>query len=102
MDHHHDPGTGSSTVDVLALGLRLTLLLATAFLAGGGLLRPLAGELTRARKLTLYGLGGLSALLAVVSAFAAGVTVVALAVHVVLAVAVPLLLRWPRAGRRPS
>ncbi|WP_410596001.1 hypothetical protein [Amycolatopsis sp. lyj-23] len=102
MDHHHDPGTGSSTVDLLALGLRLALLLATAFLAGGGLLRPLVGELTRPRKLTLSGLGGLSALLAVVSAFAVDVNVVALAVHVVLAMAVPLLLRWPRAGRWAS
>ncbi|MET8994867.1 hypothetical protein [Amycolatopsis sp. NPDC004169] len=101
MDHHHDPATGSSTVDVLALGLRLALLLATAFLAGGGLLRPL-GELTRPRKLTLYGLGGLSALLAVLSAFAVDLNPIALAGHVVLAVAVPLLLRWPRAGRWAS
>ncbi|SFW46528.1 hypothetical protein [Amycolatopsis australiensis] len=102
MDHHHDPVTGSSTVDVLAVLLRLAMLLPTAFLAGGGLLRPLVGELPRTRKLVLSGLGGLSALLAVVSAFAVDVNVVALAVHVVLAVAVPVLLRWPRAGRWAS
>ncbi|EOD64019.1 hypothetical protein H480_33990, partial [Amycolatopsis vancoresmycina DSM 44592] len=88
-------------MDVLALGLRLALLLVTAFLAGGGLLRPL-GELTRKRKLTLFGLGGLSALLAVASAFAVDLNAVALAGHVVLAVAVPLLLRWPRGGRWAS
>ncbi len=102
MEHDHSAATGSSTVDLLALVLRLALLLATAFLAGGGLLRPLAGALTRAQRCTLAGLGGLSALLAVVSAFAVDVNVVALAVHVVLAVAVPLLLRWPRAGRWAS
>ncbi|HWD03595.1 MAG TPA: hypothetical protein VG674_14195 [Amycolatopsis sp.] len=102
MDHHHDPATGSSAVDVLALLLRLALLLSTAFLAGGGLLRPLAGEPTRRTKLVLSGLGGLSAGLAVVSEFAVDVNVVALAVHVVLAVAVPLLLRRPRAGRWAS
>jgi len=102
MDHHDMPVTGSSTVDVLALTLRLALLLSTAFLAGGGLLRPLAGELPRRTKLTLYFLGGLSALLAVVSEFAVDINVIALAVHVVLAVAVPILLRWPSAGRGAS
>ncbi|WP_033261446.1 hypothetical protein [Amycolatopsis vancoresmycina] len=101
MEHDHSVPTGASTVDVLALGLRLALLLVTAFLAGGGLLRPL-GELTRKRKLTLFGLGGLSALLAVASAFAVDLNAVALAGHVVLAVAVPLLLRWPRGGRWAS
>ena len=75
MDHHHDPATGSSTVDVLALLLRLALLLSTAFLAGGGLLRPLVTELPRRQKLVLYSLGGLSALLAVVSEFAVDVNV---------------------------
>ncbi|WP_158641310.1 hypothetical protein [Amycolatopsis eburnea] len=95
MEHDHSAPTGSSTVDVLALVLRLALLLSTAFLAGGGLLRA-PGQ--RPRR-TLYVLGGVSALLAVVSAFAADVNVVALAIHVVLAVAVPVL---PRATRWTS
>ncbi|NBH09364.1 hypothetical protein GTY80_39760, partial [Amycolatopsis sp. SID8362] len=89
MEHDHSAPTGSSTVDVLVLVLRLALLLSTAFLAGGGLLRT-PGQ--RPRR-TLYVLGGVSALLAVVSAFAADVNVVALAIHVVLAVAVPVLPR---------
>src|SRR5207248_10835166 len=75
MEHSHDTPTGSSTVDLLALVLRLALLLTTAFLAGGGLLRPLVGELPRRTKLTLSVLGGLSALLAVVSEFAVDITV---------------------------
>ncbi|MEV4148988.1 hypothetical protein AB0J40_35390 [Amycolatopsis sp. NPDC049691] len=95
MEHDHSATTGSSTVDILALVLRLALLLSTAFLAGGGLLRT-PGQ--RPRR-TLYVLGGVSALLAVVSAFAADVNVIALAIHVVLAVAVPVL---PRATRWTS
>ncbi|MCR6485266.1 hypothetical protein M8542_20770 [Amycolatopsis sp. OK19-0408] len=95
MEHEHPAPTGSSTVDVLALVLRLALLLSTAFLAGGGLLRP-PGD--RPRR-TLFALGGVSALLAVVSAFAVDVNVVALAIHVVLAVAVPV---FPRATRWTS
>ncbi|GAB3137243.1 hypothetical protein GCM10027258_12460 [Amycolatopsis stemonae] len=91
MEHDHSAPTGSSTVDVLALALRLALLLSTAFLAGGGLLRP-PGR----RPVTLYVLGGVSALLAVVSSFAVDINVVALAIHVVLAVAVPLLPRFTR------
>ncbi|MFJ1762180.1 hypothetical protein ACIOD2_17780 [Amycolatopsis sp. NPDC088138] len=97
MDHHHDTSTGSSTVDVLALVLRLALLLSTAFLAGGGLVR---GPVPARR--TLYVLGGTSALLALVSALAVDVNVVALAIHVVLAVAVPIVVRWPSAGRWTS
>ncbi len=95
MEHDHTAPSGSSTVDVLALVLRLALLLATAFLAGGGLLRA-PGQRPRH---TLYVLGGVSALLAVVSAFAVDVNVVALAIHVVLAVAVPV---FPRATRWTS
>jgi hypothetical protein len=102
MDHHDTPSTGSSTVDALALVIRLALLLATALLAGGGLLLPLVTEVPRRTKLALSALGGCSALLAVVSAFAADVNFVALAAHVVLAVAVPVLLRWPSAARWAS
>jgi hypothetical protein len=97
MDHDHAVPTGSSTVDVLALVLRLALLLSTAFLAGGGLVR---GPVPARR--TLYVLGGTSAVLAVVSEFAVDINVIALAIHVVLAVAVPILVRWPSAGRWTS
>lgn len=95
MEHDHSTPTGSSTVDLLALILRLALLLSTAFLAGGGLLWP-PGQRPR---LALYVLGGVSVLLAVASAFAVDVNVVAVAIHVVLAVAVPVL---PRATRWTS
>ncbi|WP_318305889.1 hypothetical protein [Amycolatopsis solani] len=97
MEHDHPAPTGSSTVDFLALVLRLALLLSTAFLAGGGLLRPPGQRPPR----TLYVLGGVSALLAVVSAFAVDINVVALAIHVVLAVAVPVfprVTRWTSAA----
>ncbi|MFI5609976.1 hypothetical protein [Amycolatopsis sp. NPDC051903] len=100
MDHDHlTPGTGSSGVDALALALRLALLLTTACLAGAGLLTPLAGELTRRLRTILPGLGALSALLAIGSLFAVPINPVALAVHVLLALAVPVLVRWPRFGR---
>lgn len=95
MEHDHSTPTGSSTVDLLALILRLALLLSTAFLAGGGLLWP-PGQRPR---LALYVLGGVSVLLAVASVFAVDVNVVAVAIHVVLAVAVPVL---PRATRWTS
>lgn len=103
MDHHDIPASaGSSTVDVFALALRLALLLSTAFLAGTGLLRPLVGELPRRLRIVLFALGGISAVLAVVSAFAVDINLVALAVHVVLALAVPVLVRWPSYGRWAS
>lgn len=80
--------TGSSTVDVLALVLRPVLVLSTAFLAGGGLLRPLVGELPR-RQVSLSVLGGVSVLFALVSEFVVDINIV------VLAVAVPILPHWP-------
>src|SRR5262245_31756474 len=101
MDHHDIPA-GSSTVDVLALVLRLALLLSTAFLAGTGLLRPLVGELPRRIRVVLFALGGTSAALAVVSAFAVDINTIALAAHVLLALAVPVLVRWPSYGRWAS
>ncbi|HWD02537.1 MAG TPA: hypothetical protein VG674_08815 [Amycolatopsis sp.] len=100
MDHDHlTTATGSSGVDALALVLRLALLLATAFVAGAGLL---AGRPPRRLRFVLFGLGGLSAALAVGSLFAVPVSPVALAGHVVLALAVPLLVPWPRFGRWAS
>lgn len=104
MDHHDIPAaaTGSSAVDGLALALRLALLLTTAVLAGAGLLRPLAGALSRRTRTVLFGLGTASALLAIASAIAVTTNFLALAVHVVLAVAVPFLVRWPAYGRWAS
>ncbi|WP_336161858.1 hypothetical protein [Amycolatopsis sp. VC5-11] len=103
MDHHVTPAaTGSSGVDSAALMLRLILLLATAFLAGTGILRPLVGPLPRKLWLTTGALGVGSAVLAAVSAATVDVNLVALIVHIVLALAVPVLLRWPSAGRWAS
>ena len=100
MDHHVTPvSTGSSGVDITALVLRLVLLLATAFLAGTGILRPLVGDLPRKLWLTVSGLGLLSAVLAAVSAATVEVNLAALIIHILLALAVPVLLRWPSAGR---
>lgn len=91
MDHGTHAATGSPTLDVLALLVRLVLLLATAVVAGSGLFggkpRLLAGIL--------------SAVLAVVSAIAFGVNVVAAVIHAVLVLAVPVLLarKLPSAAR---
>jgi hypothetical protein len=103
MDHHVTPvSTGSSGVDITALVLRLVLLLATAFLAGTGILRPLVGDLPRKLWLTVAGLGALSAVLAAVSAATVEVNLAALIIHILLALAVPVLLRRPSAGRWAS
>ncbi|MBB4686481.1 hypothetical protein [Amycolatopsis jiangsuensis] len=100
MDHHSTPvSTGSSGVDSAALVLRLVLLLATAFLAGTGILRPLVGQLPRKLWFTVGALGLVSAVLAGVSAATVDVNLVALIIHIVLALAVPVLLRWPSLGR---
>ncbi|WP_410650126.1 hypothetical protein [Amycolatopsis sp. cmx-4-54] len=100
MDHHVIPASsGSAGVGIALVLLRLGLLLATAFLAGTGILRPLVGELPRRLQLTIAVLGGVSAALAAVSAFATDVNVIALIVHLVLALAIPVLIRRPSAGR---
>ncbi|GAA3537824.1 hypothetical protein GCM10022222_21810 [Amycolatopsis ultiminotia] len=100
MDHHVTPvSTGSSGVDSAALVLRLVLLLATAFLAGTGILRPLVAALPRRLWFTVGALGLVSAVLAGVSAATVEVNPVALIIHILLALAVPVLLRWPSAGR---
>ncbi|MFE6609396.1 hypothetical protein [Amycolatopsis sp. NPDC057786] len=100
MDHHVIPASsGSAGVGIALVLLRLGLLLATAFLAGTGILRPLVGELPRRLRLTIATLGVVSALLAAVSAFATDVNVIALIVHLLLALTIPVLIRWPSAGR---
>ncbi|MFE0027782.1 hypothetical protein [Amycolatopsis sp. NPDC059021] len=102
MDHHVVPATGSSGVDIAALLLRLVLLLSTAFLAGTGVLRPLVDKVPRRLLIVVGLLGGVSAVSAVVSAFVVDLNVFALAVHVVLAATIPVLIRWPSAGRWAS
>jgi hypothetical protein len=87
MDHgmHGDTATGSAGLDIAALLVRLVLLLATAVVAGAGLfLVPLSPRLKV--------FGGVSAVLAVVSAFTFGVNVAGAVVHAVLVLAVPVLL----------
>jgi hypothetical protein len=100
MDHHVVPaGSGSPTVDTAALVLRVLLLLGTAFVAGAGLLRPLVGELPRKLVVAIAALGGLSAVLAIISSLTVDGNVVAVAIHVLLALSIPALLRWPSAVR---
>ncbi len=103
MDHHVIPASsGSSGADIVLVLLRLGLLLATAFLAGTGILRPLVGELPKRLYVTIAALGGVSAVLAAVSAGTVDVNVIALIVHILLALAIPVLVRWPSAGRWTS
>ncbi|GAA4540169.1 hypothetical protein [Amycolatopsis samaneae] len=102
MDHHVAPATGSSGVDTAALLLRLVLLLSSAFLAGTGVLRPLVDRLPRRLLIVVGVLGAVSAVSAVVSAFVVDLTALATAVHIVLAAAIPVLVRWPSWGRWAS
>ncbi|WP_410656609.1 hypothetical protein [Amycolatopsis sp. lyj-112] len=100
MDHHVIPASsGSAGVDIALVLLRLGLLLATAFLAGSGILRPLVGELPKRLYVTIGALGVVSAALAAISAVTVDVNVVALIVHILLALAIPVLIRRPSAGR---
>ncbi|KAA9165797.1 hypothetical protein FPZ12_004750 [Amycolatopsis acidicola] len=82
MDHGTHGATGSVSLDVTALLVRLALLLATAIVAGGGLFEA------KPR----FTLAGVSAALAAVSAIFFDVNVVAAVIHAVLVLAVPLLL----------
>ncbi len=103
MDHHVIPASsGSAGVDIVTVLLRLGLLLATAFLAGTGILRPSVGALPKRLHVTIAVLGAVSAALAGVSALTVDVNVIALIVHLVLAVAIPVLVRWPSFGRWAS
>lgn len=90
MDHGTHAATGSAGFDTAALLVRLILLLATAFVAGGGLFggRPRVVP------------AAVAAVLAVVSAFLFDVNVVGSIVHALLVAAVPALLAWrPRVAR---
>jgi hypothetical protein len=63
------------------------------------LLRPLVGELPRKLVVAIAALGGLSAVLAIISSLTVDGNVVAVAIHVLLALSIPALLRWPSAVR---
>jgi hypothetical protein len=102
MDHGTHAGTGSTGVDITALVIRLVLLLSTTSVAGAGLLRPLAGELPRRLTVLITALGGLSAVLAVVSISTVDVSVAAAVIHALLALVIPAILRWPSAARWTS
>lgn len=93
MDHAM-PSSGSTGIDAAALAVRLVLLLATAVVAGSGLFTP-----TRWKIVTAV-LAGVSAVLALVSAFSFGVNLAASIIHVLLVVAVAVLVFvQPRLGR---
>jgi hypothetical protein len=85
MDHGTHTTTGSSGLDLVALLVRLALLLATALVAGAGLSGSRAVRL-------VVGLGAVSAVLAVVSAFSFGVNPVAAGIHLILVLVVAILL----------
>lgn len=85
--HSH---TGVSSVDHLALVLRVLLLTGTALVAGTGLLR--AGAVMRPSFAWIC--GGATAALAGLSAVLLHINVGFAIAHVVLALAVPLALRW--------
>ncbi|AXB46789.1 hypothetical protein [Amycolatopsis albispora] len=99
MDHSHIGATGSAGADTAALLLRLVLLLGTAFVAGTGLLRPLADRIPLRVTVFTWALAAVSAVLAAVSVPVLDVDVVGAAVHVVLVLAVPSALGRPGPAR---
>ncbi|RKT55300.1 hypothetical protein [Saccharothrix australiensis] len=92
MEHPHGGLDAVVETSAWPVALRLTLLLATAFVAGVGVVRPLAPALPRRVVLSVAVASALSAALAVVSAVAMDVAVVGAVAHVVLVAAVPALL----------
>ncbi|MGC7093912.1 hypothetical protein ACPZ19_04545 [Amycolatopsis lurida] len=99
MDHSHIGVTGSAGADTAALLLRLVLLLGTAFVAGTGLLRPLADRIPLRVTVFTWVLAAVSAVLAAVSVPVLEIDVVGAAVHVVLVLAVPSALGRPGPAR---
>ncbi|MCI2420341.1 hypothetical protein MOQ72_23120 [Saccharopolyspora sp. K220] len=85
--------TGVSSVDLLALVLRVLLLTSTALVAGIGLLRAVVAVPTW----LAWVAGGVAAAVSAWSAFALDINVGFAVAHAVLALAVPIFLRW-RAG----
>ncbi|GAA4619222.1 hypothetical protein GCM10023108_43210 [Saccharopolyspora hordei] len=80
----------ASEVDILGLVLRVLLLTSTALVAGVGLLRPVVAVAPR----LAWSAAALAAATSVGSAAVLDVDVVFAVAHAVLAIAVPLTLRW--------
>ncbi|KAA5831086.1 hypothetical protein ABT337_20435 [Saccharopolyspora hirsuta] len=85
--HSH---VAASDVDILALVLRVVLLTSTALVAGIGLLRP---AVTAAPRLA-WGAAALAAAASAGSAVVLDINIGFAVVHAVLALAVPIALRW--------
>ncbi len=98
MEHPHG-GLDAVGTPTWALVLRLVLLLATAFVAGAGIVRPQVAALPRNAVWSTAFASAVSGSLAVVSAVALDVNVIGAAAHVVLVAAVPALLGRPGLAR---
>lgn len=97
-----DPGigsTGSPSTDALALALRLVLLTATVALASAGLARPFARPVGHRLAMFAWSAGTVSiAALLVSLRVMHHMSVPFTVLHVALALALPALLRWPKAA----
>lgn len=90
------PVPSSMDTGSVALVLRLVLLLATAVVAGTGLLRPLVRHETRRMVAVVVSAGGLVLLTNVLEIVLLPVSVPLAVAHVVLTLALGLLLRWAK------
>ncbi|MGP4018170.1 hypothetical protein [Saccharopolyspora sp. 5N708] len=93
MDDMH-AHTGVSSVDLLALALRVLLLTSTALVAGIGLLRTVVAVPPR----LAWVAGGVAALISAWSAVVLDINIGFAVAHAVLALAVPICLRWRSAA----
>jgi hypothetical protein len=91
-----DMSTSSSSVDTAALVLRLVLLLSTAVVAGTALLRPVVGRATRRMVLVLSSASVVVAIADALSIALLPVSVPLAVAQLLVAVTLPVLLRWPR------
>ncbi|TDD49242.1 hypothetical protein E1288_20345 [Saccharopolyspora elongata] len=93
MENMHSH-TGVSSVDLLALVLRILLLTSTAVVAGVGLLRAVVAVPPR----LAWTAGGIAALASGWSAAVLDINIGFAVAHAILALAVPLALRWRAAA----
>ncbi len=94
-----NPGTGSPPMDALTLALRLALFLGTAALAGTGLARPFTWSAGHRLAIFAWSAGAVSTAAALTSLqVVLHISVPLTVLHVVLALALPALLRWPKAA----
>lgn len=90
--------TGSPLTDALALALRLLLLLSAATLAGAGLAAPFAWPHRRRLVAVAWSMAAVSAAAVPISLLVPHTSTTAVLLHLVLVLALPPLLRWPRAA----